>query len=105
MPQGRAHHDDLGPIVVMAEVIFTAPPGRRGMDPDAASWAALQRYGFGQDFVLHVPMLVEAVRYALDALAREPDSRWEGTGVLVAGTRDATLAAASVIVDDGRPQG
>jgi hypothetical protein len=101
--------DQLDAVLVtlaphLAEVVFTAPPGDRGLDPDAGSWAALERYGFGQDFVFYVPELTDAVRYVVDALAGELDFRWEGTAVLVAGTQGA-VDAALAIVDEGRRDG
>ena len=102
--------DQLDAVLVtlaphLAEVVFTAPPGDRGLDPDAASWAALERYGYGQDFVFYVPELTDAVRYVVDALTGELDFRWEGTAVLVAGTQGAVEAAALAFVDVGRRDG
>jgi hypothetical protein len=102
--------DQLDAVLVtlaphLAEVVFTAPPGDRGLDPDAGSWAALERYGFGQDFVFYVPELTDAVRYVVDALTGQLDFRWEGTAVLVAGTQGAVEAAALAIVDEGRRNG
>jgi folylpolyglutamate synthase/dihydropteroate synthase len=102
--------DQLDAVLVtlaphLAEVVFTAPPGERGMDADVAALAALERYGFGQDFVFQVPKLTDAVRYVVDALTGELDFRWEGTAVLVAGTPGAVEAAALAIVDEGRADG
>ena len=86
----------------LAEVVFTAPPGQRAVDAGIAALAALERYGFGQDFVFQVDELTDAIRYVVDALTGELDFRWEGTAVLIAGTRDAIAAAALAIVDEGR---
>ncbi len=67
----------------LAEVIFTTASGRGDLAGTDAAWLALDRFGMGQDFVFTVPVLADAVRYAVDRLTTEDRDRWEGTAVLV----------------------
>ena len=47
--------------------------------------AALEEGRFGQDFVFTVPLLEEAVDYAVDTLLRPDHGGWEGRSVVVVG--------------------
>jgi hypothetical protein len=80
------------------EMIFTtsAPPA---LDSSTASWRALEQHGVGQDFVFEVPVLADAVWYAVEAVATR---RWEGTACLVMGGRGALTEARAALRGETR---
>ena len=49
--------------------------------------SALEEGRFGQDFVFTVPVLEEAVDYAVDTLLKADHGGWEGRFVVVVGPR------------------
>jgi dihydrofolate synthase/folylpolyglutamate synthase len=68
---------------VLAEVVITAVPGPRSMDPDALAAQAVEI--FGEDRVEVVPRLTDAIEAAI-ALAEEGAEELSGIGVLVTGS-------------------
>lgn len=68
---------------VLAEVVITAVPGPRSMDPDALAAQAVEI--FGEDRVEVVPRLADALETAI-ALAEEGAEELSGIGVLVTGS-------------------
>lgn len=68
---------------VLAEVVITAVPGPRSMDPDALAAQAVEI--FGEDRVQVVPRLDDALETAI-ALAEEGADELSGIGVLVTGS-------------------
>ena len=71
----------LGPV--LAEVIFTASADPEAVAGHVLAMHALEHLGMGQDFVFTVPMLSDAVLYAVDVLVEGPTAGWEGTAVVV----------------------
>ncbi len=68
---------------VLSEVVITAVPGPRSMDPDALAAQAVEI--FGEDRVEVVPRLDDALESAI-ALAEEGAEELSGIGVLVTGS-------------------
>lgn len=68
---------------VLAEVVITAVPGPRSMDPDALAAQAVEI--FGEERVEVVPRLDDALEAAI-ALAEEGAEELSGIGVLVTGS-------------------
>lgn len=68
---------------VLAEVVITAVPGPRSMDPDALAAQAVEI--FGEDRVQVVPRLDDALETAI-ALAEDGAEELAGIGVLVTGS-------------------
>jgi hypothetical protein len=64
--------------------------------------AALEAGGFGQDFVFTVPVLEEAVDYAVDALLRPEHGGWEGRFVVVIGSSEVLDRAHRHLTAPGR---
>jgi len=71
----------LGPV--LAEVIFTASADPEAVSGDVLAMYALEQFDMGQDFVFTVPLLTDAVLYAIDVLVEGPSAGWEGTAVVV----------------------
>ena len=71
----------------VAEVIFTAAVGPSDLAGADAAWLALERHGMGQDFVFTVPVLADAIRYAVNCLTAPRQDHWDGTAILVLGSR------------------
>jgi hypothetical protein len=65
-------------------VCFDALTGEPGQD---LALRTIEELGFGQDSVFTVPMLEDAVDYAVDALLRPERGGWEGRFVVVLGPR------------------
>ncbi|WP_154794777.1 hypothetical protein [Occultella kanbiaonis] len=85
----------------LEEVIFTdssAPEGLLGAD---LAMRALEEYQMGQDFVFTVADLGEAITYAIDVLTDEKRSDWEGTAILVLGSRSDLTAARRAVSASG----
>lgn len=75
----------------LRELIFCASPSLRAVPGDALAARAGEELGIGQDFVFTVPLLGDAVRYAVARVAERTDA-WEGTAVLVPGTPQVVAA-------------
>ncbi|MEO8829406.1 hypothetical protein [Lapillicoccus sp.] len=63
----------------------------RAVPGDALAARAGEELGIGQDFVFTVPLLGDAVQYAVARVAERTDA-WEGTAVLVPGTPQVVAA-------------
>ena len=68
---------------VLAEVIFTASADPEAVSGDVLAMYVLEQGVMGQDFVFTVPLLTDAVLYAIDVLLEGPTNGWEGTAVVV----------------------
>jgi hypothetical protein len=85
---------DLGPE--LPEILTALRPGLReivcfdaltGEAGQGLAMRTLEELGFGQDFVFTVPVLEDAVDYAVAALLRPEHGGWEGRFVVVLGPR------------------
>ena len=87
-----------GPLIaglrpVLRELIFTASSSPTARDGHELAMHAHDDLGIGQDFVFTVPRLPDALGYALAVIAEGPVRGWEGTAILVPGTRVAIAEA------------
>jgi hypothetical protein len=71
----------IGPI--LAEVIFTASADPEAVAGDVLAMYVAEQGLLGQDFVFTVPLLTDAVLYAIDVLGEGPTNGWEGTAIVV----------------------
>lgn len=95
----EAHLESIlvGLVTHLAEVVFTRSTSTTGLDASRASALALDRHGLGQDFVFEVPVIGEAVVYAVQRLTNPGDDSWDGSAVLVLGGPAAIDEAARAL--------
>jgi hypothetical protein len=87
----------------LQEIVCFDSLAEPGVDGQDFAMTALEKYGFGQDFVFTVPVLEDAVDYAVDTLVTPGHHGWEGSFVVVVGPRAVIERAQRHLTEPGAP--